>query len=337
MARRAWIALAMVAASSVAQCHDWSRFDREYSGAGTVSGDFRCPLPYALMGVWGANRPPVIARVSLADPPEPCEDLPLTGFSTDDAIRAIAVDGHRVLAAGDAGACIIEQGETSIRETCVRYANTTAAATVDAFIRVEPAGRRFAIAQHNGSTTRSITTILVEDEAHTFSRSLTLREFALPMLTAGGELLSLASSPDPSARLYAARAATEQLVSTTQEGAERAALIAIDTSDAPTYESVGVGLSNSNGPSVGLTRADDPTRIDVFANGTRRSNLFCGDCARVKHAIPVNISPLQVVIACDQDGTGVARAMLRQENGSCVQGTSWSAGRRLSRMAIRWQ
>lgn len=336
MQRKPWIALAIAASCSVAQCHDWDRFNRQYSGAGTVNGDFRCRAPYALVGVWGANQRPFVAREPLSEGASECRDLPLSGFTERDAIRAIAVDGSRVLVAGDGGACILELADDSLRETCVAYPATSSIAVRDAFVRVENGVRRFAITLNNGSSSRSITTVFLEDDAHEFSRSVSLSQLGLSAVTSSSELMSLASAVDPATRVFAARVASEQLVSATQENTDRQPLIAIDGSP-PIYVGLGVGPDNENGPHVALLREEDATRFDVFANRTRRTGLSCSECVSIEHVIPVTSGPLEHVVACSVDQTGAPRLMLRREGGACVQGRAWPAQRSLSRMAIRWQ
>jgi hypothetical protein len=322
-------AAVIVSALACAQCHDWDQFNRPPVADGSTAGDYRCGIPYALVGVWSTNATPEVQRVRLTDPPTPCAPLPLRSFRRGDTVRAIATLGNRVLVASEAGACILEVSDSAVSETCTQIA--TNAAVVDAFVRIDPQPR-FAISLAIG-TSGSISHLLLEDAERKFTEQRPLSSAGLSSL-GGAPIRSIMNSPEDPFRLFATREDREELVSARQDNTDRRVHLTA-TGSPVLYESLGVGPSNSNGSVVAMLPRNAPTQFAMLLNATRFPSSSCSECTRLAHVIPNSIDPRQQIVACDNAG-GRPALLLHGTDTSCGTIAAFAAGAHVSRIAIRW-
>lgn len=341
MIARSTTVTALSLALACASCHDWDGLTRERTADGgntgedaSTTGNFACRAPFALIGVWGGGVRPQIARFELSQSPANCEPIAVRGFSMSEPIRALAVDGDRVLVLGDSGACIQTVSATSVSEQCAPYPfNVGAATPLDAFVRINPA-RRFAATFAIG-TAGSVSHVLVEDDQQHLTQQLTINGAGLSTLTAGVQVRSIVTSPESPYRLFALRDDREEVVSAEQDNTGRSSLLS--PSDPPgLYAALGVGPSNALGPMVTMLLRDSPSTFAMVLNRTKFPSNNCSECSRLVHVIPVNDEPRQQLLACD-DATGRPRVLLRGASTSCDAGPEFPSGSHVSRMAIRWQ
>lgn len=322
-------AAATVSALACAQCHDWDQFNRPPVADGSTVGDYRCGVPYALVGVWSANAAPEVQRVRLTDS-TPCTPLPLPSFRRGDPVRAIATLGSRVLVASEAGACILDVSDTALSETCTQVA--TNAVVIDAFVRIDPQPR-FAISLAIG-TSGAISHLLLEDAEHKFTEQRPLSSAGLSSL-GGAPIRSIMNSPEDPFRLFAAREDREELVSALQDNTDRRVHLTAFNGSPISYGSLGVGPSNSNGSVVALLPRNEPAQFAMLLNATRFPSSSCSGCTRLAHVIPNSIDPRQQIVACDDAG-GRPALLLHGTDTSCGTIAAFAAGAHVSRIAIRW-
>lgn len=349
---------AALSLASLAGCYDWDRFARPPSttsdggaqpgpdgqtardagggGAqGEESGDFACATPFALVPVMARGALARIERISLAGgAPQPCRALRVWGFREDEPIRAVAVLGDRVLAAGDLGACVLDVGAGLSSGRYTSYPITSGAVVRDAFV-FNAGSPRFAVALAVG-TAGAINTFVIEDAPGALTRVVTSSTSPrIPAaLIGGGFLRAVASDPRAPYRLYGAREASDYVVSVLADNSDRR-VVRESTSGPELYESVASGLPYmATQPNLGLTTRGGGYRFSTITGGAGSSGAPCEPCRTVTHALPVSADNLSYALVCD---SAPEPGLFSYRTGSCAPIRTWASGSIVGRAAVRYE
>jgi hypothetical protein len=328
-------------ALAAAGCHDWDQFTREYvapDGAaydanssdrvGSERGNYACASPHVMVAVHDA-RGPRIERVSLGG--GRCAPLRVWGFGAMEPIRAIAVQGSRVLAAGDRGACSLAVSDSELRGSFSAYPGGGEVRDALVFNDGTP---RFAVAVAVG-TVSAINHLYVEDNNGDLSRDITTSSSPrIPAAIASAFMRSIASEPDDPHRLFAVLEQSEYLVSVQPNGANRQVLL-VNTPPG-LFETVAASAPNAMGQHfvAMVPRGREVANFEAFVRGTRITSAACGTCRAITHVVPTDRNePTFAVLCSDTNGE---RALRVYRNGSCSTTlATWPAGTLVGRMAAR--
>lgn len=323
-------------------CHDWDQFTRPYvapdgsatrdasAGAvrGSEQGNFACPRPHALVPVSDA-RGPRIERVPLAG--GSCAPLRVWGFNDDEPVRAVAVQGSRVVAVGDLGACVLEVSDAEIRGNFAPFPGRGEVRDALVFDDGRP---RFAAAVAIG-TSSAINHLFVEDNNGELTRDITTTTSPrIPAAFGSATMRSISSEPNAPYRLYAVLEQADYLVSALPNGTERRAVLSNSAPDL--YEAVSAGAPNAMGqPVVAMVpRGTNIDRFDAHARNIRFSMIACSPCRSLRHVVPANSEELTYAVLCTNESDSYG--LYLRGSSACGEAiATWSPPAFVGRMAVR--
>jgi hypothetical protein len=354
---RAILALPVALGLALAGCHDWDRFSRASLGdgavapadgavtptdggstgelSGEVSGDFACAAPYVLVPVMERGSVARIERIALGGAtPVRCAALRVWGFREGEPIRAVAVQGERVLAAGDSGGCVLEVSSTTVRGRFSSYPIGNGAQVRDAFV-FNDGTPRFAVAMAV-NTSGAINNFVTEGEPGALTRVMTSSSSPrIPAaLIGGGFIRAIASDPAPPHRLYVAREASDYVISALADGSERR--IVRESGNPELYESIAVGTPYMRTePHLAMTTRNGGSRFAFVTGATGSSGVPCMPCTTVSHVLPLDTEARTYAVLCS-DANPEPPGLYVYRPSSCGAVQSFAAGALLGRAAIKY-